>query len=250
MPRVSAVQGGVARVVLEADESAPAARVNGRRVLVMRTEREWIALVGVGLDAAPRSRLRLEVERPNGAQSQYEIRIVAGKYAVEHLNVPPAQVDLPPEELARYQREQVHLREVLGTFTSMAPATLQLLQPVPGRRSATFGLRRYFNGQARRPHGGMDIAAPEGTPVIAAGTGRVADIGDYVFSGLTVILDHGQGMLSLYAHLKSIGVSAGQALAAGDAIGEVGATGRVTGPHLHFSVYLNAVAVNPALFLN
>ena len=119
-----------------------------------------------------------------------EIRVVAKKYAEQHLKVPPGQVDLSPEDLARYEREQKHLHGVLAEFTSSQPATLQMLQPVPGERSSSFGLRRFFNGQSRRPHGGMDIAAPTGTPVIAAAAGRVADTSDYFFSGNTVILDH------------------------------------------------------------
>lgn len=243
------MQGGIARVVLGTDTSAPLARVGERRALVTREGSPWIALVGVSLDAAPRSKLRLEVERANGARTRFEIVVAAKKYAEEHLKVPRAQVDLSAEDLARFHREQAHLAEVIGTFSGEPPATLRLLQPVPGQRSATFGLRRYFNGQARRPHSGMDIAAPAGTPVIAAAAGRVIDIGEYFFSGRTVILDHGEGMLSLYAHLSSVAAKAGEEVAAAAAIGEVGATGRVTGPHLHFSVYLNAVPVDPALFL-
>jgi len=247
--RVSAVQGGVARVILGTDSSAPTARVDGRRALVMRDGGEWIALVGVSLEAAPRSRLRLEVERAGGARSRVEIVVAAKKYAEERLKVPPGQVELSPQDLARYRREQAHLVEAIGTFSASPPSTLRLLQPVPGVRSSTFGLRRIFNGQSRRPHSGMDIAAPTGTPVLAAAAGKVLDIGDYFFSGNTIILDHGQGMLSLYAHLSRVEAKAGEAVAAGAPIGEVGATGRVTGPHLHFSVYLNAVAVDPALFL-
>jgi len=243
--RISAVPGGIARVVLGEQESAPVALVDGRRVLVRREGRNWIALVGVSLEAVPGSRLGLEV-----ADSRFEIEVVAKKYASQHLKVPQGQVELSPEDLARYEREQAHLAGVLGAFSSPPPATLRMLPPVPGRRSATFGLRRFFNGEARRPHSGMDIAALAGTAVIAAGAGRVADTGDYLFSGRTVILDHGSGLLSLYAHLKSIDASAGQTVDAGTSIGEVGTTGRVTGPHLHFAVYLNAVAVDPALFLS
>ena len=243
--RISAVPGGIARVVLGEYESAPVALAGGHRVLVRQEGRKWIALVGVSLEAVPGSRLRLEV-----ADSKFEIEVTDKKYASQHLKVPHEQVELPPEDLARYEREQAHLIGVLGTFSSPPPATLRLRQPVPGRRSSTFGLRRFFNGEARRPHSGMDIAAPAGTAVIAAAAGRVADTGDYLFSGRTVILDHGSGLLSLYAHLKSIEASVGQAVEAGAAIGEVGTTGRVTGPHLHFGVYLNAVAVDPALFLS
>jgi len=243
--RLSAVPGGIARVVLGEHESAPVALVDGRRVLVRREGRKWIALVGVSLEAEPGSRLRLEV-----ADSQFEIEVVAKKYASQHLKVPPEQVDLSPEDLERYEREQAHLIGVLGAFSSPPPATLRMRAPVPGRRSATFGMRRFFNGEARRPHSGMDIGAPAGTPVAAALAGRVEDTGDYLFSGRTVILDHGYGLLSLYAHLNSIDVSVGQAVDAGASIGEVGTTGRVTGPHLHFAVYLNAVAVDPALFIS
>jgi len=239
------VPGGIARVDLGEHESAPVALVDGRRVLVRREGRKWIALVGISLEAEPGSRLRLEV-----ADSQFEIEVVAKKYASQHLKVSPDQVDLSPEDLERYEREQAHLAGVLGAFSSPPPATLRMLAPVPGRRSSTFGLRRFFNGEARRPHSGMDIAAPAGTAVQAAAAGRVADTGDYLFSGRTLILDHGYGLLSLYAHLKEIDASVGQAVDAGASIGQVGKTGRVTGPHLHFAVYLNGVAVDPALFLS
>jgi len=249
LPRTSAVPGGIARIPLGPSDAEPKASVKGNRVLVTREGADWIALVGIALDVKAGSRLRLRVDRGDGNFSLLRIDVGAKKYASQHLRVPQEQVELPARQLLRYEREQVHLRKVLATFSDAPPEALMLRQPAPGTRSATFGLRRYFNGEPRRPHNGMDIAAPEGTPVLAVAAGRVADAGDYLFSGNTLILDHGHGLLSLYAHLKTIQAKVGDSVAAGAQIGEVGATGRVTGPHLHFSVYLNAAAVDPALFL-
>lgn len=249
IPRVSAVPGGVARIGLGAAASPPRARLGQDRVLVARDGDGWVALVGIALAAKPGAKLRVEAERAGGVSERFEIAVAPKQYAAQHLKVPPGQVDLSPEDLARYERERTHLAAVLRTFTETPPASLAMLQPVPGPRSATFGLRRYFNGQARSPHTGMDIAAPAGTPVIAANAGRVIDTGDYFFPGRTLVIDHGQGLLSLYSHLSAIDSAVGESVAASVPIGKVGATGRVTGPHLHFSVYLNATAVDPALFL-
>ena len=248
-PRISPVPGGVARVELGAAPHPPRVRMGGTRVLVVRDGGAWIALVGIALATKPGSRLRVEAERVDGTVALYEVAVASKDYASQHLKVPPGQVELSPEDLARYERERAHLAGVLRTFTEDAPPTLAMVQPAPGARSSSFGQRRYFNGKARSPHGGMDIAAPVGTPVVAASAGRVIDIGDYFFSGRTIVLDHGAGLLSLYAHLSGVDTRIAQNVAADTPIARVGATGRVTGPHLHFSVYLNTAAVDPALFL-
>ncbi len=249
-PRTSAVPGGVARVRLGAGGPAPRARIGAQRVLVTRHDAEWVALVGIALATAAGSKLRIDVERPDGAPEQHEITVAAKAYASQYLKVRPGQVELSAEDLARYERERSHLARVIRTFTEDAPTRLGMVQPTPGRRSSSFGLRRYFNGEARSPHSGMDIAAAEGTPVVAALAGRVIDIGDYFFSGRTIVMDHGTGLLSLYAHLNGVDSAVAQTVAPGALIGHVGATGRVTGAHLHFSVYLNATPVDPALFLS
>jgi murein DD-endopeptidase MepM/ murein hydrolase activator NlpD len=248
-PRAASVPGGVARVPLGASETAPQAWLGEQRVLVMREHAGWVAWVGIALAERAGSVLTLTVRYPGDVRVTRTIKVGAKSYAAQRLKVPPDKVELSKDDLARHERERAHLTQVLATFTETAPPSLAMLPPTPGPRSSSFGLRRYFNGQPRAPHNGMDIAAPLGTPVVAASAGRVLDVGDYFFPGRLVILDHGLGVLSLYAHLSAIDVPAQQVVAAGTPIGKVGATGRVTGPHLHFSVYLNATAVDPALFL-
>jgi murein DD-endopeptidase MepM/ murein hydrolase activator NlpD len=249
LPRVLPVPGGIARIPLGDAAQAPRVRAGQHRVLVVRDGGEWAAYVGIALAAKAGSTLRVEAERADGGVERHDVTVVHKTYTSQHLKVKPGQVELSAEDLARYERERAHLAKVLRTFSDETPASLAMVQPTPGVRSSSFGLRRYFNGQPRSPHNGMDIAAPVGTPIVAATAGRVIDIGDYFFPGRTLIMDHGAGLLSLYAHLSGTEASVGQQVAAGAPIARVGATGRVTGPHLHFSVYLNTAAVDPALFL-
>lgn len=244
-----AAPGRVAQLRLGAAAQAPKAHYDGRRLLVRQERGEWIALAGIPLSVKAGSTLPVEIDYGAGRREVRKLPVVPWTYQVQRLDLPPEQAELPPEQIARYEQEREHFAKVLRTFTETGPADLALLQPVPGRRSGSFGLRRVINGVPRSPHGGLDIAAPAGTPVVAAAPGRVLDAGEYLFLGRTIVLDHGQGLLTLYAHLNAMHVGPGGTVAAGATIGEVGTTGRATGPHLHFSVYLNAASVDPAIFL-
>jgi murein DD-endopeptidase MepM/ murein hydrolase activator NlpD len=247
-PQTASVPGGVVRIPIDAPaESQPVATLDGVRTLVMRNGERWEAIVGIPLDTKP-GRQELVVSH-GGRSERLAFEVADKKYAVQKLKVAPGHVDLSKENLARVEKEKAEIRKALDGFTDRLPATLGLVQPVDGERSSSFGLRRVFNDQPRNPHTGMDIAAPSGTPIRAAAAGTVAAVGDYFFNGNTVILDHGSGLVTMYCHLSRTDVEAGQPVSAGDTIGAVGATGRVTGPHLHFGVTLNRTMVDPALFL-
>lgn len=249
-PRERRVPGGIARLPLGAHPVAPAAWLDGAPVLVRGTPAGWEAVVGLPLATQP-GPASLAWQVGDGPRRELPFTVAEHRYAEQRLKVAPRTVDLSPEDEARWQRERAHQLEVIATLTAPAPApaSLRLKAPVPGRRSSSFGLRRVFNGQPRNPHSGMDIAAAVGTPVIAPATGRVVDCGDYFFNGRTVWMDHGGGLLSMMCHLHTIDVAVGAVVPVGGRIATVGATGRVTGPHLHWSVCLNRAMVDPALFL-
>lgn len=248
LPLARPAPGGIALVDLGPAAEPPQARLGDVPLLVLGSPAGWTAVVGIALDHAPGG-ATLTVQRGPAPATALGFEIQPWRYGEQRLKVAPRHVDLSPDDLARHQRERAHQAEVIAGFSEPPRAGLRMLPPAPGVRSSSFGLRRVFNGQARSPHSGMDIAAAAGTPVAAPLAGRVVDTGDYFFNGQTVWIDHGGGLLSMLCHLSRIDVRPGDALAAGEPVGAVGATGRVTGPHLHWSVSLNRVMVDPALFL-
>lgn len=230
--------GSVAAVPLPID--AVAARVDGAPVLVLQGH----AIVGAGLDAEPGPRT-LEVETlTDTAKLTYDV--VHRDYPEQRLRTSNRRmVDPNPADLERINRETATMRAAYALRTPLTQSPVPFVKPVQGRHSSQFGLRRFWNDQPRSPHSGLDIAANTGTPIESPAPGIVAATGDYFFNGNTVLVDHGGGLVTMYCHMHTIGVEEGQAVARGDVLGRVGATGRSTGPHLHWSVSLGGVRVDP-----
>jgi murein DD-endopeptidase MepM/ murein hydrolase activator NlpD len=242
------IPGGIAVIDLgEAALPAPRASLAGTPVLVVADSGRYQAVVGIPLSAQPGVE-RIDVQSASGPGT-VTVTIQAHDYPRQALTVAPKHVDLSAADAQRYEGEKRHLEAVFGNYTDTVPSSLQLAAPVKGVRSASFGSRRVFNGQARNPHTGMDIAAARGLPVRAPLDGTVIDTGDYFFNGQTVIVDHGRGFMTMYCHLSSIRVAVGDHVGKGSMLGTVGATGRVTGAHLHFGVMLNRAWIDPALLL-
>ncbi len=247
-PTQQAVPGGLVIIPVAKQSSAvPLAYYAGQRVTVVPHEGEWLALVGIPLDAQL-GQQQLEVTHA-GQQQIFQFEIHNKHYRTQRLRLTDHNTVEPDEDSSVRILQELDLQKRLLRQFSEQTADTEFIRPVAGRDSGRFGLRRILNGQQRQPHSGMDIAAATGTPVKLAASGRVIYTGSFFFSGNVVYVDHGSGLLSMYAHLSQIDVQQGELLNQGDHLGLVGKTGRATGPHLHWSVYLNGTAVNPALFL-
>ena len=250
LPRESRVPGGIAILDLGAADEPPGSVVfNGHGAPVLKNGAAWVAVVGIPLDTAP-GKHAATWQPIVGNARKLEFTVSDKRYEEQRLKVTNKRhVDPSKEDLERIERERKRIDAALGNFAADRVPQFVLRAPVAGRRSSSFGLRRFFNDQPRNPHTGMDIAAPTGTPILSPAPGVVTDTGDYFFNGNTVFVDHGQGVVTMYCHLSRIDVKPGDEVATGTPLGLVGATGRVTGPHLHWGVAVNRAMVDPALFL-
>jgi murein DD-endopeptidase MepM/ murein hydrolase activator NlpD len=251
LPAESRVPGGIALLGLGDSQLEPGqVFFNGHRTPVVRAGETWTAVVGIPLDTAPGPQCAHLVGSDSKGTRDLAFFVTPKQYAEQRLIVQnQRQVDPNKEDLERIDREKVRTDRALSTFSTDLTPPWQMSAPVPGTRSSSFGLRRFFNGQSRNPHSGMDIAAPTGTPIVSPAAGRVVEAGDFFFNGNTVFVDHGLGVVTMYCHLSRIDVKPGATIAAGAQLGLVGATGRVTGPHLHWGIGVNRAMVDPALFL-
>ncbi|HEX5550202.1 MAG TPA: M23 family metallopeptidase [Nitrospira sp.] len=213
----------------------------------------YLGLVGIDMQDVPGT-YELAVTIKNGEQQvrrlSYHVLVAKETFAVEHLKLPKDKVDLDDKTLARWKTEQEQVRQALSDNSALRLWHSGFIEPVSGKRTGIFGSVRIMNGQARNPHNGEDIGAPLGTDVAATNDGVVRLTVDHVFSGKGVFVDHGLGFYSMYFHLSEILVKDGDLVKAGQILGKVGATGRATGPHLHWGVKLNGARVNPYTLLD
>lgn len=247
LPRHSAVPGGIAIVPLDGIDAntRPIAYFDDKRVMVVNSSGRWSAVVGIPLDAEP-GELALRVTQPAAATVSFKVQ--PKEYEIQRLKIKDKRMVEPTaEDLKRIDKETKTVAAAFSRYTEDIAATFDFKPPVQGILSSPFGLRRFFNDQPRKPHSGLDFAAPTGTPILAPAPGRVVAVGNYFFNGNNIVLDHGHGLLSMYSHLTRIHVKEGQTVTQGTKLGTVGATGRVTGPHLHWTVSLNNVRVDPML---
>ena len=242
--------GGIAVVDIgPAGDSLPNAQWNERPVAVVRKDDRALAIVGLPLSLEPGAQSVMVLDN-NKEPRQVGFNVDKHAYAEQRLTIAnKRKVNPEPMDMERINAESARLKVVKNSRADRL-MTENFIWPVPGPVSSPFGLRRFFNDQPRRPHGGIDIAAPEGTPIVAAADGVVLDAGDYFFNGNSVFIEHGLGLQTFYAHMSRIDVAEGDRVSQGQVIGAVGATGRVTGPHLHWSVGLNATWIDPLLVMD
>ena len=247
LPAQLTVPGGLA--IVPTGIMASNARYNDDAVLLAEFEGQQYAIVGIPLSASLGEHA-ITLQSSDGQEFTRHFQVSDKEYVEQRLTITNnRQVNPNNDDMVRINRESTEMREAFSSWDDSLQPVFKMRPPVDGIRSSSFGLRRFFNDQPRAPHSGMDIAAAEGTPIYAPAPGVIRATGNYFFNGNTIILDHGHGLITLYCHMNTIDVEQGARVEAGEQIGKVGQTGRVTGPHLHWSVNLNNVRVDPALFL-
>lgn len=238
------VPGGVAVIELGTSAQAPKASYQGKPVLVVKEQDTWRAIVGIPLTVKPGT------QHISTEGRTLNFTVGTKKYPEQRITLKnKRQVNPNPADIKRIDNELAIQIKAYRTFSPNTPSNLLLDKPVNGPLSSKFGVRRFFNGEERNPHSGLDFAVAAGTPIKTPAAGKVILVGHYFFNGNTVFVDHGQGFISMFCHLSKIDSRVGQQLARADVVGKVGSTGRATGPHMHWNVSLNDARVDPAIFI-
>jgi murein DD-endopeptidase MepM/ murein hydrolase activator NlpD len=247
LPVQSLVPGGIAIIELAPGDDAGYS-FGDRPVLITKIRGKPSAVVGLPLNLGVGEHF-IEKKTSTPVSRKY-FTVTDKKYSTQHIEIKDnRKVNPYASDMERILAEKKR-KQIARDHYTPSSVDLDFLLPVTGVQTGSFGRRRVFNGQPRSPHSGMDIAADTGTPVVAPSAGTVIELGDFFFSGNLVYIDHGQGLISLFAHLSEIDVELGERVEKGQVIGKVGATGRVTGPHLHWSLGLNGTWIDPALFID
>ena len=252
LPASLPVPGGIAVVHLHSDFNEHSKAYFGKkRVLTRKINNKWQALIGLPLKIKPGTH-KLYTLNSQGKKKHYLFSVSNKDYETRHITIKNKRMVSPTKkDIERHYKEKPLIVAALKEWTENNYVQTDFSIPVEGRFSSIFGLKRIYNKQKRiRRHTGLDIAAPVGTTIKSPARGTVIRTGSYFFTGNTVFIDHGQGLISMYSHLNKTHVKAGQQLEQGQAIGTVGMTGRVSGPHLHWVISLNNTKVDPKLFLS
>ena len=246
----SVVQGDAVQLEYpqEAGLSGIEVQWRNRTVPLVRVGESWVTIIGADLDLRAGdypANVTLQFSDGRREERPEVVRVTSKAFPITRLTVEPRFVELSPEDLARSRRESRRLGDVFARITPEIHWKEAFEVPIPDAVGSNFGHRRIFNDQPRNPHSGADISAMAGTPIRSSNRGMVVETGDYFFNGNTVIVDHGVGIYSVYLHLSRIDVEPGQFVEKGDVLGLVGATGRVTGPHLHWGFRVQNARVDP-----
>jgi len=250
-PIASPVPGGIAIIDLGPDfNEQEKVYFWKKRILTRKANNTWQAVVGLPLKIKAGIH-KIKITSEQGENKYQEFSVHSKDYETRHITIKNKRMISPTKkDIERHYKEKPLIVAALKTWTENSNIQMNFIHPVNGRFSSIFGLKRIYNNQKRiRRHTGLDIAAPTGTAIISPARGKVVRTGSYFFTGNTVFIDHGQGLISMYCHLDKTNVKAGQDLTQGQDIGTVGMTGRVSGPHLHWVVSLNNIKVDPKLFI-
>jgi len=247
-PENALVPGGIALLALTDYKEGTEVTFDNKQIALFPYKKLWVAMAGIPLDAKAGD-YEFNIKYPNGISLNSKVQVKHKKYEEQHLTIKnKRKVNPNKEDMARISKEGIRKKKAKTLRTETIPK-VDFIWPAEGRISSVFGLRRFFNEQERRPHNGLDIAADVGTPIKATADGTVIDAGDFFFSGNMVFIDHGQGIISLYANMDRINVKAGDSIKQGQLIGTVGPTGRTTGTHLHFAVFANKTLIEHSSML-